>query len=111
MNNLRTLVNPFQYNEMDIRIVVDSLNNIFFSANDVCCVLDIDLNNDTLANINNKKQSIEVTLDDSDERILFIDTLALYKIISSVVSVKGNAFNKWISAVVIPGLKNNGLLD
>jgi len=111
MSNLRTLANPFQYQDMDIRIAVDSVNNIWFAAGDVCNALGIKLNDKTLANINNQEQSINVTLLDNGISILFIDTLGLYQLTSNLISVKINAFNDWISQVVIPTLRSNGLLD
>ncbi len=110
MNDLRTLANPFQYQDTDVRIAVDDMNNIWFSADDVCSALGINLNDEALANINDQQQSIKVIHLDTGEDILFVDTIGLYQLTSKLVRVKINAFNNWVSGVVVPTLRKNGLL-
>ena len=41
MSEFKTLANPFKFESFDVRTAVDSDNNVWFCAKDVCAILDI----------------------------------------------------------------------
>jgi len=54
MNQLKTLANPFQFTDLDVRTAIDEHNEVWFCAKDVCDILDITWNGSTLENMPEK---------------------------------------------------------
>ncbi|NQY27509.1 MAG: hypothetical protein HRT92_10075 [Piscirickettsiaceae bacterium] len=50
MNSLKTLANPFQFSQLDVRTAVDGDDQVWFCAKDVCAALDIAWSTATLEN-------------------------------------------------------------
>ncbi|MGJ0489625.1 BRO-N domain-containing protein [Methylobacter sp.] len=110
MSLLRTLANPFQFIEQDIRTATDENDNIWFCAKDVCSVLDITWNGSTLENMPEKWVTmLKLRTVTGEKNAIFINEPGLYRLIFRSNKPKAIEFSNWICEVVLPELRRNGI--
>ena len=111
MSSLKTLANPFQFSELDVRTAVDDDDNVWFCAKDVCEALDIEWKGAS-ANLENmpngwfmvwKLQTIK-----GEREAIFINEPGLYRLIFRSNKPKAIEFSNWVCSEVLPTLRKNG---
>ena len=109
MSNLRTLANPFQFSELDVRTAVDAEDNVWFCAKDVCETLDIDWTGHTLDNMPEEWfMVVKLTTIKGERDANFINEPGLYRLIFRSNKPKATEFSNWVCAEVLPTLRKNG---
>ena len=109
MSNLRTLANPFQFSELDVRTAVDAEDNVWFCAKDVCNALDISWSSATLDNMPNEWLMVMKLITIQGERDAnFINEPGLYRLIFRSNKPKAIEFSNWVCSEVLPTLRKNG---
>ena len=94
MSNLKTLANPFQFTDLDVRTAVDENSNIWFCAKDVCAVLEISWSSMTLENMpENCKGMINVITPGGEQSANFINEAGLYRLIFRSNKPKAEEFS------------------
>lgn len=109
MSNLRTLANPFQFSELDVRTAVDAEDNVWFCAKDVCEALDITWSGATLENIPEEWfMVLRLNTIKGERDANFINEPGLYRLIFRSNKPKAIEFSNWVCAEVLPTLRKNG---
>jgi len=109
MNDLRTIANPFQFINQDVRTAIDEQDNVWFCAKDVCVILDIVWNNKTLENMPEEWFMVRELLTIKGERdAYFVDESGLYHLIFRSNKPKAYEFSKWVLGEVLPTLRKQG---
>ena len=109
MINLKTLANPFQFSEIDVRTAVDSDDQVWFCAKDVCEALDITWNGSTLDNMPEDWFMVLKLLTTKGERDAnFINEPGLYRLIFRSNKPRAIEFSNWVCKEVLPSIRKNG---
>ena len=109
MSNLRTLANPFQFSELDVRTAVDDDDNVWFCAKDVCETLDIEWTSHTLDNMPEEWfMVVKLTTIKGERDAYFINEPGLYRLIFRSNKPKAIEFSNWVCSEVLPTLRKNG---
>lgn len=109
MNSLRTLANPFQFSDLDVRTAVDSDDQVWFCAKDVCAVLDISWSTATLDNMpKDWLMGMKVITIQGEREAIFINEPGLYRLIFRSNKPKAIEFSNWVCTDVLPTLRKNG---
>ncbi len=78
-SNLRTLANPFQFTNQDVRTAVDHNDELWFCAKDVCGILDITWSGNTLLNMPNRWVTmLKLNIVKGVQDVIFINEPSLY---------------------------------
>jgi prophage antirepressor-like protein len=112
MSLLKTLANPFQFAELDIRTATDENDNIWFCAKDVCTALDIVWSGAsiTLENMPDNWFMVMNLMTIKGERdAIFINEPGLYRLIFRSNKPKTIKFSNWVCEVILPELRRNGV--
>jgi prophage antirepressor-like protein len=112
MSLLRTLANPFQFIEQDIRTATDENDNVWFCAKDICTALDIVWSGSsaTLENMpENWKGLLKLQTPGGEQDAVFINEPGLYRLIFRSNKPKAVEFSNWVCEVVLPELRRNGV--
>ncbi|MCX4187147.1 Bro-N domain-containing protein [Methylophaga sp. OBS4] len=110
MTDLRTLANPFQFTDLDIRTAVDQDDQVWFCAKDVCQALEIEWKGtETLENIPEDWFMVRSFRTIKGERdTLFINEPGLYRLIFRSNKPKAVEFSNWVCSEVLPTIRKNG---
>ncbi len=109
MSNLRTLANPFQFSDLYVRTAVDSDDQVWFCAKDVCESLDISWSSATLEKMPNEWQGvIKVITPGGEQDAIFINEPGLYRLIFRSNKPKSIEFSNWVCSEVLPTIRKNG---
>ena len=109
MSTLRTLANPFQFSELDVRTAVDAEDNVWFCAKDVCGALDITWTTVTLDNMPNEWfMGLKLSTIKGEREAIFINEPGLYRLIFRSNKPKAVEFSNWVCAEVLPTIRKNG---
>lgn len=111
MNRLRTLANPFQFSEMDIRTAVGDDDQVWFCAKDVCEALDIAWTGSsvTLENMPNEWfMAMNLMTKKGEREAIFINEPGLYRLIFRSNKPKAIEFSNWVCTEVLPTIRKNG---
>lgn len=111
MSEFKTLANPFQFSNLDVRTAVDENGDVLFCAKDVCDVLDI-----TWAGRGNTLRSIPETwigvsyheTPGGMQEMIFLKEPALYKLIFRSSKPKAEEFANWVCEEVLPQIRKHG---
>lgn len=112
MADLRTLANPFQFAEFDVRTAVGEDDQVWFCAKDVCEALFIEWKgaSATLENMPDdwfmvwNLQTIK-----GEREAIFINEPGLYRLIFRSNKPKAVEFSNWVCQEVLPTIRKNGL--
>ncbi len=108
-SNLRTLANPFQFTNQDVRTAVDHNDELWFCAKDVCEILDISWTSHTLDNMPNKWfMVVSYTTIKGKRDTVFINEPGLYHLIFRSNKPKAKEFADWVCSEVLPSIRKNG---
>lgn len=118
MSAFRTLANPFQFADLDVRTAVDDNDNVWFCAKDVCEALDITWSGSsvTLQNMPEnwkgvlklKTPSAENGRGGGEQESVFINESGLFHLIFRSNKPKAVEFSNWVCEEVLPTLRKNG---
>lgn len=109
MSALRTLANPFQFSELDVRTAVDAEDNVWFCAKDVCETLGIEWTGHTLDNMPEEWfMVVKLTTIKGEREANFINEPGLYQLIFRSNKPKAVEFSNWVCAEVLPTIRKNG---
>lgn len=109
MADLRTLANPFQFTDMDIRTAVDQDDQVWFCAKDVCIALDISWSSATLDNMPDDWFMVMNLITIKGERdAVFINEPGLYRLIFRSNKPKAIEFSNWVCREVLPTIRKHG---
>jgi len=109
MNPLKTLANPFQFSQMDVRTAVGQDDQVWFCAKDVCDALDISWSSQTLENMPDEWFMVIKLITIKGERDAnFINEPGLYRLIFRSNKPKAIEFSNWVCSEVLPTLRKNG---
>lgn len=109
MSNLRTLANPFQFVEQNVRTAVDEQHQAWFCAKDVCEILDLTWSGATLENMpEGSKLMLKLNTSFGEKDTNFINIGGLFRLI--LRSNKPNAveFQNWVCGEVLPEIFRTG---
>lgn len=109
MTDLRTLANPFQFSDLDVRTAVDQDDQVWFCAKDVCQVLGIDWTSHTLDNMpDDWFMVVNFTTIKGDRDTYFINEPGLYRLIFRSNKPRAIEFSNWVCKEVLPTIRKNG---
>lgn len=111
MSDLRTLANPFQFSDLDVRTAVDDNDNVWFCAKDVCEALDIVWkgSTETLQNMpENWKGVLKLRTPGGEQDAVFINLSGLYHLIFRSNKPKAREFSDWVCGEVLPTIHKHG---
>ena len=109
MTNLKTLANPFQFSDLDVRTAVDNDDQVWFCAKDVCAALDISWSSATLDNMPNEwLMGMKVITIQGEREAVFINEPGLYRLIFRSNKPKAIEFSNWVCSEVLPTIRKNG---
>jgi len=111
MSGFKTLANPFQFTDRDVRTAVDENGDVLFCAKDVCDVLDI-----TWAGRGNTLRSIPETwigvsfheTPGGMQEMIFLKEPALNKLIFRSSKPAAEEFANWVCEEVLPQIRKHG---
>jgi prophage antirepressor-like protein len=108
--DLKTLANPFQFAELDIRTATDEHSKIRFCAKDVCAALDIECSSHTLDNMPENRFTATKLIAIKDERNAHsINEAGLYHPIFRPNKPKAKDFANWVCETVLPEIRQTGI--
>lgn len=108
-NQLKTLANPFQFTDLDVRTAIDEHNDVWFCAKDVCDILDITWNGSTLENMPEKcKLMLKLRTSFGEKDTNFINEAGLYRLIFRSNKPKAEQFADWVYEEVLPAIRKHG---
>lgn len=106
---LKTLANPFQFSELDIRTATDEHGEVWFCAKDVCAALDIAWSSMTLENMpENWFMVINLITIKGERDAYFINEAGLYHLIFRSNKPKAKEFANWVCETVLPEIRRTG---
>lgn len=111
MSDLKTLANPFQFSNLDVRTAVDENGDVFFCAKDVCEVLEISWTGrgNTLRSIPETWVMVSYYETIKGEReTIFINEAAVFKLIFSSRKPAADAFANFVCSEVLPAIRKHG---
>jgi len=109
--DLKTLANPFQFADLDIRTATDEHSEVWFCAKDVCAALDIVWPGAsiTLENMPNNWFMVMNLMTIKGERdAYFINEADLYHLIFRSNKPKAKEFANWVCETVLPEIRKTG---
>ncbi|UOA08627.1 BRO family protein [Methylobacter sp. S3L5C] len=108
-HQLKTLANPFQFTDSDIRTATDEHSEVWFCAKDVCTVLDIEWTGHTLDNMpENWFMVVKLTTIKGEREAYFINEAGLYHLIFRSNKPKAKDFANWVCETVLPEIRKTG---
>ncbi len=108
-NQLKTLANPFQFADLDVRTAIDEHNEVWFCAKDVCEILDITWGGPTLENMPEKcKGMLKLHTPGGEQNTNFINEAGLYRLIFRSNKPKAEQFADWVYEEVLPAIRKHG---
>lgn len=111
MSEFKTLANGFTFADQFVGTAVDANGDVWFSAKDVCNVLEIwwSGRGNTLRSIPETWVMVayHATIQ-GDREAIFINEPAVYKLIFRSNKPKAEAFANWVCEEVLPQLRKNG---
>ena len=110
-HDLKTLANPFQFTDLDIRTATDEHSEVWFCAKDVCAVLDITWkgSTETLENMpDNRKGVLKLRTPGGEQDTVFINEAGLYHLIFRSNKPKAKEFANWVCETVLPEIRKTG---
>jgi len=109
MNNLKTLANPFQFSDLDVRTAVGEDDQVWFCAKDVCEILEIEWTSHTLDNMPEEWfMVVSFTTKKGERDTYFINEPGLYRLIFRSNKPKAIEFSNWVCSEVLPTIRKNG---
>jgi prophage antirepressor-like protein len=111
MSEFKTLANPFQFANLDVRTAVDEDGEVFFFAKDVCEVLEISWTGrgNTLRSIPETWVMVSYHETTKGEReTIFINEAAVYKLIFRSNKPKAEEFANFVCSEVLPTIRKHG---
>jgi len=109
MDNLKTLENPLQFLENDVRTAIDTYNEVWFCARDVCEILDITWSGATLENV--KKEwvmMLELNTIKGKRETNFISIGGVFHLIMRSNKPNVMEFQHWVCGEVLPSIWKTG---
>jgi len=105
---LKTLANPFSFNNIDIHIAVDE-QYIWFNAMDVCRAIDVPWSEDLLAVLpDDWMMSLKFEDDEGISSAWFINAPGLYRLLFDPPREVSILFSNWAHYDLWPVIKQNG---
>ncbi|WP_432745738.1 BRO family protein [Methylobacter sp. G7] len=109
MTDFKTLANPFQFTDLDVRTATDEHSEVWFCAKDVCAALDISWSSMTLENMpENWKGVIKLITPGGEQDAYFINEAGLYHLIFRSNKPKAKDFANWVCETVLPEIRKTG---
>ncbi|MFA5018435.1 MAG: BRO family protein [Methylobacter sp.] len=107
--DLKTLANPFQFVDLDIRTATDEHSEVWFCAKDVCEALDTKWSSHTLENMpENWFMVINLITIKGEQDAYFINEAGLYHPIFRSNKPKAKEFANWVCETVLPEIRKTG---
>jgi len=107
--DLKTLANPFQFDDLDIRTATDEHSEVWFWAKDVCAALDIAWSSMTLENMpENWFMVINLITIKGERDAYFINKASLYHLIFRSNKPKAKEFANWTCETVLSEIRKTG---
>jgi len=97
----------FNFESKTIRTHLDSENNPWWAAKDVCSVLGISKYRDAVSRLDDD-EARPVCVDASQSSLVFISESGLYTLILRSNKDSAKKFRKWITSEVLPSLRKTG---
>lgn len=110
-HDLKTLANPFQFTDLDVRTATDDNNEVWFCAKDVCFILDVTWSGSevTLQNMpENWFMVLKLKTIKGEMDTVFINEAGLYHLIFRSNKPKAKEFANWICETVLPEIRQSG---
>jgi prophage antirepressor-like protein len=111
MSNLKTLANPFQFSDLDIRTATDEHSEVWFCAKDVCEALDI-VWIGAQSNLENMPDNWfmvwKLHTIKGERDAYFINEAGLYHLIFRSNKPKAKEFANWVCETVLPEIRKTG---
>jgi prophage antirepressor-like protein len=109
--DMRTLANPFQFNNLDIRTATDPNDEVWFCAKDVFEALDITWKgaSGSLKNTPEKWQGVwQLQTPGGSQEAVFISEPAVYQTAFTSRKPEAIKFTEWVCEEVLPEIRRNG---
>jgi prophage antirepressor-like protein len=109
LRDFKTLANPFQFADLDVRTATDEHSEVWFCAKDVCAALDISWSSMILENMpDNWKGVIKLITPGGEQSANFINEAGLYHMIFRSNKPKAKEFANWVCETVLPEIRKTG---
>lgn len=108
-HQFKTLANPFQFADLDVRTATDEHSEVWFCAKDVCSVLDITWSGMTLENMPEQWITmLKLNTVTGEKDAVFINEAGLYHLIFRSNKPKAKDFANWVCETVLPEIRRTG---
>jgi prophage antirepressor-like protein len=108
-HQLKTLANPFQFTDLDIRTATDENSEVWFCAKDVCAALDITWSGMTLENMPEQWITmLKLNTVTGEKDAVFINEAGLYHLTFRSNKPKAKEFANWVCETVLPEIRRTG---
>lgn len=108
-HQLKTIANPFQFSDLEIRTATDEHGEVWFCAKDVCESLDIEWSSHTLDNMpENWFMVVKLTTIKGERDAYFINEAGMYRLIFRSNKPKAVEFANWVCETVLPEIRKAG---
>lgn len=110
-HQLKTLANPFQFSDLDVRTATDEHSEVWFCAKDVCTVLDIVWSGASITLENMPKNwfmTMNLMTIKGERDAVFINEAGLYHLIFRSNKPKAKDFANWVCETVLPEIRKTG---
>lgn len=108
-HDLKTLANPFQFSDLEVRTATDENSEVWFCAKDVCSVLEITWSGATLENMpENWITMLKLNTVTGEKDAVFINEAGLYHLIFRSNKPKAKEFANWVCETVLPEIRKTG---
>ena len=102
----------FQFNESNVRTIIDEQGDFWFAGIDVCNILEYKNSSDTIEKkLDEDERKLEYLPDSSGQqrKTWTISESGLYALVLGSSKPEARVFRKWITSEVIPALRKAGI--
>jgi prophage antirepressor-like protein len=110
MSNLKTLANPFQFDNLDVRTAIDEDNVVWFCRKDVRNALDIAWKDAEIA-LDNMLKNWFMIINLGEIEEYFINEAGLYLMVFNSNKPKSKEFANWVCTEVLPQIRKYDFLS
>jgi anti-repressor protein len=106
-NPSTTALQPFSFAGQQVRVITDEHGEPWFTARDVCAVLDLGNVSMAVGRLADDEQSTISSTEGGPARLL-ISEAGLYRLIFTSRKVEAEAFRRWVTHEVLPAIRKTG---
>jgi len=100
---------PFNFNETEVRSIIDDNGEPLFNAKDVCGCLNIANSRDAISKLDGEDLvSVKATSGGQKREMNFVSESGLYELVFSSRKPEARSFTRWVTKEVLPSIRKTG---